>query len=176
MRRAALAAAALLAAPVAEAGAPLADCLAPLLEAEADAKRAFQRGLAKLIAETAPEHAGLGRLAAELQIALAERHARRAEALARWGSDALQRPEDLGGFVWTEADEARLSAEDPGYAELAARIEFLGSRNNAHPDWPALRAAYGARIAPTPEHAALMTRLLDLTGSLELRAAACFAR
>ncbi len=153
----------------------LAACLAPLLAAEVEAKRDFQTGLADLIASEAPRNADLARLSAELQIALAERRAVRTEALARWRSDALLGPEDLNGFAWTEADEARLVAEVPTYAELAARTDLLGSRNNAHPGWPALRTAYGQRIAPHPDHGALMTRLIGEIETLEAEMAGCFA-
>lgn len=154
--------------------APDADCLAPLMAEQASVMRAFQTDLADLIAAELPGHAALARLSAELQSALAERRAARATALARWGSDALTVPQDLRGFPWTEAGEARLAAEDPTYSDLARRIEFLGSRNNADPGWPTLRTAYRERVAPLPEHAALVARHATATAALDPLVAACF--
>ncbi|MEL6217545.1 MAG: hypothetical protein AAFR79_03620 [Pseudomonadota bacterium] len=153
---------------------PTLTCLADPLEQEAAAKAAFHRNMAAIIAEKAPEHTDLARLSAEYQGALAERRVARIVHLLEADPGRLPDPNAFRAFGWNEADEVVLTASDPSYGVLTARVQALEAESEGHPGWPALRAVMRERLETDPAYTTLLRDFTAELGGVRTEIASCF--
>ena len=142
--------------------ASFADCVRDVATKDLAAKTEFQRDLRDLVVRDRPEFDALATLNMELQIRLAEARRAMIDHLLARDPDRIDTTRGLGrfsNFAWSDEDSERFAAQDASYRELRGRIATLEERNNAHPDWPDLRAYYRAELGQSADFAALVTRL-----------------
>ncbi|MEM9145593.1 MAG: hypothetical protein AAGC57_05290 [Pseudomonadota bacterium] len=151
------------------------DCLKGPLAASTEVKQGLHRGLADLVAETAPDHAELAQLAADWQVGASELRHHRVRHLSAVEPARLPDANAVRSFAWDDEDEIVLAAKDPAYAALAEHVAALEAESRNHPGWSGLRAVVRERLSDTAEYKALLQDAGVKAGAVNADLAACFA-
>ena len=118
-------------------------CLGEIAEADLSAKSSHQNSLRDLIVARRPNFIALADINRDLQLLFAEMRFARLQHLISTASGRVDSTNGLTqfrNFDWTEEDRRELLGASPAYRAKVERLEILKSKNNGHPDWPALRA------------------------------------
>jgi len=137
-------------------------CIAQVAQMDAGNKRAFHTGMRDLIVREAPQFEELAGVYQDHQMALVDQRLRQLQYLLFTNPQQLSVDETvskLTNYDWNELDTARMAKVAPEYKALTERIAGLEARNNAHPDWPKLRAFVAKDLSANKEFEALKTKL-----------------
>jgi len=141
-----------------------------------EAKTAFQSDLRDLIAKKRPEFESLATVSMELQVLLAEARRAKFDYLLRHDANRIDTTKGFvrfSNFEWSEADSAKLIAENSSFAELEGRISALRERNDNDTDWPELRAYFRSELGLSSDFKAIMARFQARQDEVEAVIAQC---
>ncbi|MDT8345073.1 MAG: hypothetical protein RQ752_11660 [Thermohalobaculum sp.] len=130
-----------------------AECVVAMAGADTAARVDFETGLAALVAQVAPEQAGLAAMSRDVQVLLAEDRLDRLTYLAEVKPHLFRG--EAGAIDWTAQDEASYIAA-PGHAERMERISALGQTLEADPGRAALQELFATVITRLFEFQKLM--------------------
>lgn len=152
------------ASPTLEATEPSTDCIANKYDRYAQAQEDFQRGLTRLISETAPQYTDVAQVLMVDQLNRIERARLEVEYLSRHDPSRLRT--DMPVNAWLSLDDSDrqpIASQNDRYAELL-RLAAEASDRPPHPDGDGLRALMRDEIAKLVAYKEL---LAAFSGSVE---------
>ena len=132
-------------------------------EQKINAQIQFQKDLAGLLLNKAPEFQEIIILARELQITMYEMRRQHYLFLITRHPGRIDPDKDLN-FEWTAADEDNLTKSNRDYAILKVRKKELQARSQGHPMWKPAREVF-KEVRKTEEFRRIYNRLMAIINS-----------